>query len=108
MTLVLTSRARITKFAREIDPALADLVEDGTFARQWYDLAICDSSRPGEPAGLAALGWWFWVHDVVCAAFPTSTPVLRAGPLDFYAQTARVPTWTSSAQRCSPSTPSLR
>ena len=67
-----------TKFAREIDPALADLVEDGTLRVEWYDLAqITDSSPLAAQAGLAAAeqGKFWEFHDVVyAAADPTGHP----------------------------------
>ena len=84
-----------TKFAREIDPALTDLVEDGTLRVEWYDLAqITDSSPLAAQAGLAAAEqgkiWEF--HDVVyAAADPTGHPQYSEQALVDFAAKAGVP-----------------
>ena len=84
-----------TKFAREIDPALTDLVEDGTLRVEWYDLAqITDSSPLAAQAGLAAAeqGKFWEFHDVVyAAADPTGHPQYSEQALVDFAQTAGVP-----------------
>ena len=44
-----------TKYAQEVDPALADLVADGTLRVEWYDLAqITETSPLAAQAGIAA------------------------------------------------------
>ena len=84
-----------TKFAREIDPALADLVEDGTLRVEWYDLAqITDSSPLAAQAGLAAAeqGKLWEFHDVIyAAADPTGHPQYSEQALVDFAQAAGVP-----------------
>ena len=84
-----------TKFAREIDPALADLVEDGTLRVEWYDLAqITDSSPLAAQAGLAAAeqGKFWEFHDVIyAAADPTGHPQYSEQALVDFAQAAGVP-----------------
>ena len=83
-----------TKFAQEIDPALADLVEDGTLRVEWYDLAqITESSPLAAQAGIAAgeQGKFWEFHDVVyAAADPTGHPQYSQDALVDFAAKAGV------------------
>ena len=84
-----------TKYAQEIDPALADLVEDGTLRVEWYDLAqITETSPLAAQAGIAAgeQGKFWEFHDVVyAAADPTGHPQYSEQALVDFAQKAGVP-----------------
>ena len=84
-----------TKYAQEIDPALADLVEDGTLRVEWYDLAqITETSPLAAQAGIAAgeQGKFWEFHDVVyAAADPTGHPQYSEQALVDFAATAGVP-----------------
>ncbi|MGC9806798.1 DsbA family protein [Schaalia odontolytica] len=83
-----------TKFAQEIDPALADLVEDGTLRVEWYDLAqITESSPLAAQAGIAAgeQGKFWEFHDAVyAAADPTGHPQYSQDALVDFAAKAGV------------------
>ena len=95
-----------TKYAQEIDPALADLVADGTLRVEWYDLAqITETSPLAAQAGIAAGSSTTWSTRRLTRPGTRSTPSKRSST----SRPRRVcPTWTSSAQRCSPITPSPR
>lgn len=84
-----------TKFAQEVDPALEDLVEDGTLRVEWRDLAqITDTSPLAAQAGIAAgnQGKFWEFHDVVYAATdPTEHPEYTEDSLVALAEQAGVP-----------------
>ena len=84
-----------TKYAQEIDPALADLVADGTLRVEWYDLAqITETSPLAAQAGIAAgeQGKFWEFHDVVyAAADPTGHPQYSEQALVDFAAQAGVP-----------------
>ena len=84
-----------TKYAQDIDPALADLVADGTLRVEWYDLAqITETSPLAAQAGLAAgeQGKFWEFHDVVyAAADPTGHPQYSEQALVDFAAQAGVP-----------------
>lgn len=84
-----------TKYAQDIDPALADLVEDGTLRVEWYDLAqITETSPLAAQAGIAAgeQGKFWEFHDVVYAASdPTGHPQYSEQALVDFAAKAGVP-----------------
>ena len=84
-----------TKFAQQVDPELADLVEDGTLRIEWYDLAqITETSPLAAQAGIAAAeqGKFWEFHDVVySAADPTGHPQYSEQALVDFAAKAGVP-----------------
>ena len=84
-----------TKFAQQVDPALADLVEDGTLRIEWYDLAqITETSPLAAQAGIAAAeqGKFWEFHDAVyAAADPSGHPQYSEQSLVDFAATAGVP-----------------
>ena len=84
-----------TKYAQDVDPALADLVADGTLRVEWYDLAqITETSPLAAQAGIAAgeQGKFWEFHDVVySAADPTGHPQYSEQALVDFAAKAGVP-----------------
>lgn len=84
-----------TKFAQQVDPALADLVEDGTLRIEWYDLAqITETSPLAAQAGIAAAeqGKFWEFHDAVyAAADPSGHPQYSEQSLVDFAAAAGVP-----------------
>ena len=83
-----------TLFAQNIEPALADLVENGTLRVEWRDLAqISESSPLAAQAGVAAANQGrFWeFHDAVyAAADPQGHPEYTEESLVAFAQAAGV------------------
>ncbi|MBW3069393.1 thioredoxin domain-containing protein [Actinomyces sp. 594] len=84
-----------TQFAQEVDPALEDLVEDGTLRVEWRDLAQITATSPlAAQAGLAAgkQGKFWEFHDAVYAATdPTEHPEYTEDSLVAFAKQAGVP-----------------
>ncbi|WP_136192118.1 DsbA family protein [Actinomyces procaprae] len=84
-----------TKFAQEVEPALEDLVRDGTLRIEWRDLAqITDTSPLAAQAGVAAgkQGRFWEFHDAVyAAADPTDHPEYTEESLVAFAKEAGVP-----------------
>lgn len=84
-----------TKYAQEVAPALADLIEDGTLRIEWYDLAqITETSPLAAQAGIAAgeQGKFWEFHDAVyAAADPTGHPQYSEQALVDFAKAAGVP-----------------
>ena len=84
-----------TKYAQDVDPALADLIADGTLRVEWYDLAqITETSPLAAQAGIAAgeQGKFWEFHDVVyAAADPTGHPQYSEQALVDFAAKAGVP-----------------
>lgn len=84
-----------TQFAQEVDPALEDLIEDGTLRVEWRDLAqITDTSPLAAQAGIAAgnQGKFWEFHDAVYAATdPTEHPEYTEDSLVALAKQAGVP-----------------
>lgn len=84
-----------TLFAQEVQPALKDLVDDGTLRVEWRDLAqITPTSPLAAQAGLAAAAQGrFWeFHDAVyAAADPQGHPTYSEESLVAFASQAGVP-----------------
>ncbi|MDO4901911.1 thioredoxin domain-containing protein [Actinomyces sp.] len=84
-----------TKFAQEVEPELADLVDDGTLRVEWRDLAQITATSPLAAQGGIAAGnqGKFWeFHDAVYrAADPTDHPEYTEDSLVAFAQEAGVP-----------------
>ena len=84
-----------TMFAQEVEPALADLVEDGTLRIEWRDLAqITETSPLAAQAGIAAgeQGRFWEFHDAVyAAADPQGHPEYTEDSLVDLAKQAGVP-----------------
>ncbi|RAX21751.1 MULTISPECIES: thioredoxin domain-containing protein [unclassified Actinomyces] len=84
-----------TLFAQEVDPALEDLVEDGTLRVEWRDLAqITETSPLAAQAGIAAgnQGKFWEFHDAVYAATdPSEHPEYTEDSLVALAEQAGVP-----------------
>lgn len=83
-----------TMYAQNIEPALADLVENGTLRVEWRDLAqISESSPLAAQAGIAAANQGrFWeFHDAVyAAADPQGHPEYTEESLVAFAQAAGI------------------
>ncbi|EJF47345.1 DSBA-like thioredoxin domain protein [Schaalia georgiae F0490] len=84
-----------TLLAQQVEPQLADLVEDGTLRIEWRDLAqISETSPLAAQAGLAAAeqGRFWEFHDAVyAAADPSDHPTYTTDSLVEFAKTAGVP-----------------
>ena len=84
-----------TLLAQQVEPQLADLVEDGTLRIEWRDLAqISETSPLAAQAGLAAAeqGRFWEFHDAVyAAADPSDHPAYTVDSLVEFAKTAGVP-----------------
>ncbi|CED90940.1 DsbA family protein [Actinomyces succiniciruminis] len=84
-----------TLFAQEVDPALEDLVEDGTLRVEWRDLAqITETSPLAAQAGIAAgnQGKFWEFHDAAYAATdPSEHPEYTEDSLVALAEQAGVP-----------------
>ncbi|MDC4233642.1 thioredoxin domain-containing protein [Actinomyces sp. B33] len=83
-----------TLFAQQIQPGLADLIDDGTLRIEWRDLAqITETSPLAAQAGLAAgeQGRFWQFHDAVYgAADPNDHPSYTEDSLVAFAQQAGV------------------
>lgn len=83
-----------TLFAQNVEPALADLVENGTLRVEWRDLAQISASSPlAAQAGIAAANQGrFWeFHDAVyAAADPKGHPEYTEESLVAFAQAAGI------------------
>jgi hypothetical protein len=84
-----------TRLAQQVEPQLADLVEDGTLRIEWRDLAqISETSPLAAQAGLAAAeqGRFWEFHDAVyAAADPSDHPAYTTDSLVEFAKAAGVP-----------------
>ena len=84
-----------TRLAQQVEPQLADLVEDGTLRIEWRDLAqISETSPLAAQAGLAAAeqGRFWEFHDAVYgAADPQGHPEYTEDSLVDFAEKAGVP-----------------
>ena len=83
-----------TRLAQQVEPQLADLVEDGTLRIEWRDLAqISETSPLAAQAGLAAAeqGRFWEFHDAVyAAANPQDHPEYTEDSLVAFAKRAGV------------------
>ena len=83
-----------TQFAQEVEPALADLVADGTLRIEWRDLAQISATSPlAAQAGIAAgnQGRFWEFHDAVyAAANPNEHPEYTEDSLVAFAEQAGV------------------
>ena len=84
-----------TRFAQEVEPELADLIQDGTLRIEWRDLAqITETSPLAAQAGIAAgnQGKFWEFHDAVyAAADPQDHPEYTEDSLVEFARQAGVP-----------------
>lgn len=83
-----------TRFAQEVEPELADLIQDGTLRIEWRDLAqITETSPLAAQAGIAAgnQGKFWEFHDAVyAAADPKGHPTYTEDSLVDFAKKAGV------------------
>ena len=84
-----------TRFAREVEPQLDDLVKNGTLRIEWRDLAqVTSTSSLAAQAGIAAgkQGKFWEFHDAVyAAADPQDHPTYTEDSLVEFAKQAGVP-----------------
>ena len=84
-----------TRFAREVEPQLDDLVKNGTLRIEWRDLAQVTQTSPlAAQAGIAAgkQGKFWEFHDAVyAAADPQDHPAYTEDSLVEFAKQAGVP-----------------
>ena len=84
-----------TRFAREVEPQLDDLVKNGTLRIEWRDLAqVTQTSSLAAQAGIAAgkQGKFWEFHDAVyAAADPQDHPAYTEDSLVEFAKQAGVP-----------------
>ena len=84
-----------TLLARNVEPQLQDLIDNGTLRIEWRDLAQISPTSPlAAQAGIAAgkQGYFWQLHDVMyAAADPNSHPEYTQESLEAFAAQAGVP-----------------